>query len=497
MKHKTPNTTRPQSQSLKNILYVWSGIHQDLRNANMKVPENGPALNIFLTQNLGKAPPGRSRSPGIGRGHPPENKGDPPLGSPLSFGREGQGVSLVNTQTQTKKIEKQQINKYQKSNYYKHFNSIIMKKQILFLALFVLALFAGTLNSFGQVYPNYLTAADVASVDCAPVVTLNCVNDDGELTPIPGKTYKYGVAVTPGTFQSIHWFVTDDANVIAAATLTAAGNRDVIDGTYVLDATAATYDEPTNTTATIDISWKYFSGTTNDVILVAYVTGAAGCSDNIEVYRIEPSLGFTLDVAGLLDDGSLGDEECLSPIESATYDGTDLTTNYGENWVFFSVTAANFVHSWQPELSATVTGGSSIVTVQWAYASEAIKNAAGVSNGTWNATTVPVLEQSGTGAVGPGGECIVVRVQVDHGNNELDASVADAVVTLEVDGIMYDSENANYTNTLLADLDNGATPSDPCVNNVTDSADYTLTPRPSIVSDTTVGTGDKAFEPKN
>lgn len=349
-------------------------------------------------------------------------------------------------------------------------------------------------KSYGQTYINYVEGTSAA---CTPAVALNCANDDDELHPIPGKTYTYGVTTDPTTVASIHWFVTDVSPVIAAGVLTP--TRDVINGDYILNAGpsllagSANYDDDANTTAQISIAWKSFNATSNNVLLVAYVSGADGCSDNIEVYKIEPSIGFTLDIAGLLDDGTLGDEECLSPVESATYDGTagNLATDYGENWIFFSVNAANFVHSWQPDFTTTYTGAGTVSAVEWAYPADALANT------NWNAETAPVLAQDASGAVGVDGECIVLRVRIDHGTDELDASVAAAVLTMGVDGIMYDSENANYTNTDLADLDNGATPTDPCLNNVTDEADYTLTPRPSITTNTVIGTGDLDFEPKN
>ena len=52
------------------------------------------ARDIFLVQNKGKGPPGRQRSPGAKSypEHPPDGEADQDA-SPLSFGREGQGVS--------------------------------------------------------------------------------------------------------------------------------------------------------------------------------------------------------------------------------------------------------------------------------------------------------------------------------------------------------------------------------------------------------------------
>lgn len=356
--------------------------------------------------------------------------------------------------------------------------------------MFTLALiFASTNKSYSQTYINYVEGTP----QCTPAVPLTCTTADNELQPLPGKLYNYGVNVNPGTYQSIHWFVTDDPNVIATASLTT--NVDVAGGDYVLTA-GSTYNSGGNTSSTVTISWKSFPASDN-VLLVAYVKGAGGCSDNVEVYKIEPSFAFTLDVAGLLADGTVSATatECLSPVESATYSGGNLTMDYGENWVFFSVNAANFVDSWKPDFSAVAANGSTIGTIEWATATEAAK-----TNGTWNANGVPVMASTGAGgAVGAAGECIIVRVQVDHAGIEHDASAAAEVVTLSINGVMSDPAEkgtANeYTNTTAySDLDNGASS---CVNNVTDTEDFTLTPRPSVTTNTTVGTGDKAFEPKN
>lgn len=360
-----------------------------------------------------------------------------------------------------------------------------MKKQILILSMLTLALiFAGSTKSFGQ-YVNYMTGAPT----CTPAVPLGCANADDPLHPLPGEVYTYSIETDPATVQSVLWFVTDQSQIITSTTL---GSpviqpiRDAVDGDYILTATAGVYNVPTNTAKTIDISWKSFDAVTNEVLLVAYVTGAAGCSDNVEVFRIEPTFAFTLDVAGLLDGGSLGDEECLSAVESAVYNGTNLTMDYGENWVFFSVNAANFVNSWNPIFSAVAANGSTIGTIEWAYPADA------QANTNWHASNVPVLAQVAGGAVGAAGECIVIRVQVDHANVEHDNSVAAEVVTLSIDGVMYDAATAGYGNSAWNDLDEPASGTGACVNDITDQATYTLTPRPAITT-TVVG----GFEPKN
>lgn len=378
-----------------------------------------------------------------------------------------------------------------------------MKKQILFLTFFIAAIFAG-MNVNAQ-YANYVEGA----ATCTPAIPLTCITAAEPVYPLPGQVYTYEVTVTAeaATTPTIHWFVTTDVNVIAVQN-TLTSTIDAIDGDYVLTADVAKYNVTTNTSNTIDISWKYFPATPA-VLLVAYVVDEDGCTDNIEVYRIEPTFGFTLDVVGMFDDGSLpvvGNEaeECVSPVESAIYDGTaNLTMNYGENWVYFSVNAANFVDSWMPDIQELgYTGAGTVSNLEWAYPDQAILNAAGVSTGTWNATTVPVEASGGAGAaVGSGGECIVLRARIDHGTDELDYAGTGSVLTIGIDGIMSDPSDVGgageYTNGALADLDEPAA-AGTCVNDVTDEVNYNLTPRPQVETNTVgVITNPAPFETKN
>jgi hypothetical protein len=269
----------------------------------------------------------------------------------------------------------------------------------------------------------------------------------------------------------------------------------------------------------IDISWQSFDGTANEILLVAYVQG--DCADNIQVYRIQPAFSFTLDIAGLMPDGTVtyGDgytnaNECVSPVWSALYNSTtpELTVDYGGNYVYFSVNAANFVNSWQPTFTTNITGttGSTVTEIAWAYEADAIS-----ATGNWNfadlahatnpgiAPAVTVQEEVTTGvkadAVGSDGECIIVRVLVEHGENE---TLAETTVTLGVNGIMYDQANATarYTNPDLRDVDEPETAGGDCRQDHTDTADYLLTPRPEVLTDTEPGeaAGDQDdFEPKN
>lgn len=366
-----------------------------------------------------------------------------------------------------------------------------MKKQILFLTMFTLALiFAGT-KSYGQDI-NYL---NVGTTDCPVPAVLNCgTGTAGHLNPVPGVIYTYEISVTPGvTTGNINWFVTDDANLIDATGLIAGIEPDGGTSPYLLDAEDGVYNT-TTTSTTIDISWQSWDITAHTVLLVAYVEGEAGCSDNIEVWKIEPIFTFRLEIAGLMPDGtaSANANECVTPVQSATYNGTNLLMDYGDNYVYYVVSAASFVDSWQPTFAVVSSSTPVALTdVQWAYPDQAILNNGTTATGTWNAVTVPVEAQNPLNTVGDNGECIIVRVHVDHGNIENDVA---STITLTVDGIMRDAATGLYNNPDLADRDNATNAGDPCVIGSNDVEVYTLNPRPAI-SEVTPGAG--TFEPKN
>jgi hypothetical protein len=371
-----------------------------------------------------------------------------------------------------------------------------MKKQILLLTFLSLAfVFAGVNKAYAQ--PPYdQDYLDAAVTDCpTPDPLTNCADGD-HLNPIAGETYNYEISHTGniGTGTApVHWFVTDNPNVIADEALTT--DVDAGDGTgdYILLAEAGVYDDGGQTATDIDISWKAFDGTTNQVLLVAYVLDSDGCTDNVEVWRIEPQYSFIIEIAGLFDDATIpadGDNafECVYPVVDATYDGTNLNMDYGDNYIFFIVTAANFVESWLPSFTVDASGTSSTVgDVEWAYADEANSDAT-----TWNDATVPVeASHWGSNSVGPGGECIVLRVLVTHGDNEI-AAAAETVV-VGVDGDMYNASTSTHDGT-YPDLDDSANSGDPCEIGSNDNATYELTPRPDINE---VSPAPASFVPKN
>lgn len=391
-----------------------------------------------------------------------------------------------------------------------------MKKQILFLAMFTLALiFAGINKSYGQLAPQ-LSAAPTF---CTPATTVAaaCATSDA-LHPIAGTLYPYTVTVTNGgTDPLIHWFVTDNPEFIVDNASDGAGTLstdfETTPSSAYLQATGTSYNDPANTSNTVDITWKYFPASTA-VFLVAYVKGDPTCTDNIQVYKIEPVQVFTLDIAALTADGKENTvkSDCVSPIVDARYNSTteEVDMDYGVNYVYFSVNAANFAHSWLPsfEVSATNMGTDGELTVDWAYplastGTTPVWHPAIEATGVFtSAVTDPVkpILTTATG-VGEDGECIVVRVTVDHNKNE---TLADIVISFAADGVMYDFDGADYGDPTLGDIHYQAgtnLPAEACpwVDEFTnDKTTYTLTRRPTIIDATPdVAPTTTDFIPKN
>ena len=350
--------------------------------------------------------------------------------------------------------------------------------------MLTLALFFSLLTTtFGQEV-DYIELPSGGSIYCPPTTTLNCADGTDGTSPIPGQSYTYQIAAS--SMSTVHWLVTDASNVMTApGTLTTTFDAGDGTGDYLIAFPTGytVYNNGANTTASIDITWKSFNGTANQVLLVAYVVNEDGCTDNIEVYRIIPQYTFSLDIAAILDEGTEGNTECVGPVQSATYDGTNLLVEYGNNFIFFAVKASNWQDEWMPDLTANLDAAvpnSAIASVSWAYPDEAIATA-----GPWYATTDPVeaseYASNTNGFVA--GECIIVRVEIDHALTE---NLVPENITLEVDGEMIDPETGTYSGTYL-DLENGTNPTDPCTTTgPIDSATYTISPRPTI-------TGTPAF----
>ena len=105
--------------------------------SHQSISLNLKLTNIFLSRNKGKGPPGRTRGPGYFPEHPPDEVAIPDRVSNPDRGKGHIFKSIQFLKT---------IN----SNFLSQLNFTIMKKQILFLAFFVLAVLASISDSYGQ-----------------------------------------------------------------------------------------------------------------------------------------------------------------------------------------------------------------------------------------------------------------------------------------------------------------------------------------------------------
>lgn len=312
-----------------------------------------------------------------------------------------------------------------------------MKKQILILALFVLALFANVTRSYGQ----------LTGIPAPRPIDITCLPNDA-LHPIPGNPYNYIVNVpTPAGTKEYNWIVTTDIDFIKAGVLTT--NIEAKGGAHIADHGTG-YNDPVTGAATLSITWKSFVyDPANPVFVVIQVksTVAGECNpNNLKVFRIEPVNAFTLDIANVKLDKSVAPYEtnidrCISDIVSAKYDMTakdNVIYDFGTDYLYYVVTAANFSTSWKPSLKVTAIDPLETVTaVEWALTTDFGFTTAHAMplSGSEYISTDPVPAASATGTVGQAGESILIRVTIDHtGTNGNYQGLTDETVTVAVDG---------------------------------------------------------------
>ncbi len=307
-----------------------------------------------------------------------------------------------------------------------------MKKQLFILIMAIIAISFST--AYGQV-----TCPAPRAIDPT------CLTSDA-LHPSPGNPYNYTVAVpSPPGAKEYTWFVTQDQNFIAGGALTL--NRQIAGGTF-LAATGTGYNDPATGLATVSITWKSFVyDPLNPVFVIISVKNVVGCvPNNLKVYKIMPVNAFTLDIANVgankttVSPYETNIDRCLSKVISSTYDpATDkVKMDFGADTLYYVVTAANFSTSWKPSLKVTAIDVlETITSVQWFRPTDAAFGTPEAMPlfGSEYIATNPVLALDPSGSVGSAGECIVIRVIIDHTNGlNMYEGLTDETVTVAVDG---------------------------------------------------------------
>jgi hypothetical protein len=390
-----------------------------------------------------------------------------------------------------------------------------MKKQILFMAFVTLALiFAGTNMSYGQLLPGITGTQPITPIDCEANATA--------LNPVPGVPFTYGM--TNGTGEASAnwtWYATKNPNFITTTppaapvlnitTQLTVGSFDLLPGTsagYGVDNRGTgTVATPAGTpTVTIEWSSAILAATSyqgalapgTPTFVVGYSENEAFCTDNIQVFELNPQPNFTIDIAAIdvagatLNWGVDTEERCVDNVQSAVYDAVnhDLNMDYGTNTIYYEVAAANFVTNFTPQfrvLGGLLTTQTAVITIYKSYADAiAVPGVPLWTSGTIASTDVNTTDfraNLGLGAVNAPdvatGVSFFVKVVIDNNTEE---SLVDNPFILAVDA--QDNVVAATgvaTGTSIWDMENedcAATP-DPNADRF-DNSTIIITPRPTL-----------------
>lgn len=412
------------------------------------ISKQNSRIEVWRERNLAKAPPGYSVNLEGPRGHPPEEVTTPErVQNPV--GAKCQLFTILYNEKNMVINKKLQFKIFTNvSNFYK------MKKQILLFVLFVVATFASISKSYGQT--------------CTP----------SPVNPASGVEYTYSVTATgTGTGAAYVWYITKNTNLLNASAIMA-------DDSDFKVKTGDSYSA-TTTSNSIHITWKAAAIASTDpyYLVVRYSENAAqgGCTlDNVKSFRIQPINSFLLAVTGAADvAGATATYTCAAPVSSAnvttgTNTGT-VTYEYGQNTLYYKVTASGVLGDWRPSISLPALAGSgqNYVSAEWttvggsSWTAFTGLSAGNTSGGTFTSTTADATVTDATA-----GTPIIVKVVIENKNYE---TLSDQTIALGVDGFLP----SGYT---ISDIK--STTDCTAENAFGKSANMIIQKRPSVVSAT-------------
>ncbi|MEI8113077.1 MAG: hypothetical protein WCI54_05580 [Bacteroidia bacterium] len=464
------NTTESRIQS--NIQDVEPGKLIFIENRKV----NGPAIPNYptfggISGKLCTGPPGRARSPGEYSPVRAEPKTDqiPVLsGHPLkaNYALRHRSLSLSKGNT-----EYQVFSNNNKNHFFQTLNFKIMKKQILIIAFFVLALMAGSLSSFGQLVKGNL----------APGAS-SCTSD--ALHPIAGTSYTYTIDNTNGIVPTNYsWWVTKNPNFVVVAT--GAADQSAKLGVAAGQLIATTANGATDGKS-IDITWSpellaatKYQGAAGQPTFVAVMTNGA-CTNNLQVYEINPKPSFTVDITNINTTGTtlaytIDFPQCVAAVHSASYVANQVAMDYGTNTLYYEVISANFVTSWQPTFQIMAGSLSANQTADIYYSSTLadvktngvyLDSSLGLADGAVFASAKNLTSALANTSVGVS---LYVKVVI---HNLKEESLADRGFTLAVDGKDFTNQWDLVNTTCL----------DPAAADQSDKATQTITRRPDVTN---------------
>jgi hypothetical protein len=501
MKHEIENEKLTENHSSKRIRIIEPEkyLTKLIIRRNLKIP------NIFLIQNKGKGPPGRTRSPGLvdyltRANQPAAFPKSPPMHCPEFIEGLVEGL-LPELVEGNNTLNENELLIHTKPNYYSQLNFTIMKKHlfILILAVFAINLAWGQNATHGSIGPEPFTGT------CS----------DDALHPIPGKAYVYDVTTnSPGSTYT--WWATKDYNFITSSgtppTVTTTTNMGTtsltVAGGHLL-STSANYGQIDGSSSSVTITWSpqllagtasVTTGTKSPTFVAVLAQDAANCTNNFKVYTLDPKVAFTVDILPMLPTGiATGNyaatvSQCFSEVAGATFSPTTggVDYNYGTNILYYEVVAANFTDEFHPsfKVDGLQAGQTAILeysttsptaSATWTPIGSTLVGAAS-STLTAGTATVTVSNTENTTL----GVSVYLRLTVNNGNWE---GLADLPISVSVEAT---DKELNY------DIDQASANCLPASPGYEDSASQTLTQRPTVTSNTPINpSGMVTFLPKN
>jgi len=398
-----------------------------------------------------------------------------------------------------------------------------MKKQILILAMFTLAIFASSTKAFAQTGPVHVS--EPRELNCADTLPLH---------PRAGMEYTYEVSNPSGDpVITYTWWTTKNPNFIDLANSNLSA-----DTTYMLNvlpgellSTGTPYGYGTGADSAMTITWtpeilaatEYHADTLNwqtassaaPTPTFVAVLGTGDCTNNLEVWEIDPAPSFTVDIMNINpdDNTSVGYDstvyQCTDEVQSAFYNpaSDSLVMDYGADTLYFEVIAANYVKNWTPNF--VVESGiveNQTADIGW-YPSFADAQAGtspldAVVTGLTNAdlgdtlATANYLSQDVSVTDVSQGVSIFVKVVIHNNDYELDGEDAGAGADFVLTVDARDNDDAGEW-----DLSNNDPTNDVCTSigapDGLDQAKHTITPRPTLQQNGGVMNEPSGTDPDN
>ncbi|ATA89022.1 hypothetical protein CGC58_04410 [Capnocytophaga stomatis] len=212
----------------------------------------------------------------------------------------------------------------------------------------------------------YAQAQDRATKGTAPTQNVNCV--DNAQNPIVGKKYTYTVDGPEGKY---HFFATNNTTFINDGNLLTTGAY--TEGGGQIKVTTGSYNDANSESKSIELAWTNVAGTS---YLVVNHTPKANCTtaNNLKVLKIQPKNAFFIELRNMNNgkqtqaSSALSNVEvCLGTIKSAEIEGDQVAYNYGEQSLFYELTAVNYDKSFVPQIKLEGLKTGQTATLKWGY----------------------------------------------------------------------------------------------------------------------------------